>query len=555
MSAVDQLADRYLEAVAALAPLTATIKGVEGYDRSMPDLSPDNYAELARLRHRTLSELDTLTAVDDVDTVTVAAMREQLETEAALHDARADLASLNVIDSPIQHVREVFDVMPTATEDDWQTIAVRLGGVRQSLAGYRTSLQEAAAHGTTPALRQVLAGAKQCGANAGARGFFRTFARHARSDAGELPEPLQRDLRAAATDAAAAYDELGVFLRDEFAGRAQDYDPVGRERYELHSRAFLGTRIDVDETYAWGLEELARIVAEQDATAEKIVPGGSLGDALASLDATDHYTLRGVDELQAWMQETADAAITELAGTQFDIPDLIRRIECMIAPTHEGGIYYTGPSEDLTTRPGRMWWSVPTSVKTFHTWRERSTVYHEGVPGHHLQIAQTAYRSQQLNRWRRMWSWVSGHGEGWALYAERLMAELGYLDDPADYLGMLDAQSMRAARVVLDIGIHCELPAPVEIGGGAWDYDKAWRFLENHCAMAAGFRRFELDRYLGWPGQAASYKVGELFWLELRDEVRQRDGDDWDLKTFHRRALDVGSVGLDALRLGVLALT
>jgi uncharacterized protein (DUF885 family) len=132
------------------------------------------------------------------------------------------------------------------------------------------------------------------------------------------------------------------------------------------------------------------------------------------------------------------------------------------------------------------------------------------------------------------------------------MADLGFLDDPGDFMGMLDGQSLRAARVVLDIGIHCELPAPASAGGGAWDYDKAWAFLARHCAMPEGFRRFELDRYLGWPGQAPSYKVGERIWLQLRDDARAKQGDEFDLKAFHRAALDVGSVGLDVLRSAVL---
>jgi uncharacterized protein (DUF885 family) len=199
-----------------------------------------------------------------------------------------------------------------------------------------------------------------------------------------------------------------------------------------------------------------------------------------------------------------------------------------------------------------MWWSVPKGVTEFTTWKELSVVYHEGVPGHHLQIAQTTYRRELLNRWRRMAAWISGHGEGWALYAEWLMADLGFLDDPADFLGMLDSQSLRAARVVLDIGIHCGFDAPAEVGGGAWDYDKAWRFLTAHSSKSEPQLRYELDRYLGWPGQAPAYKIGERLWLSLRDEVRRRDGDAFDLKTFHRQALDIGSVGLDVLRAAVL---
>ena len=254
------------------------------------------------------------------------------------------------------------------------------------------------------------------------------------------------------------------------------------------------------------------------------------------------------------MQSKANEVILNLADSQFDIPGPVRRIECMIAPTQMGGIYYTGPSEDFS-RPGRMWWSVPKGLTEFGTWRELTTVYHEGVPGHHLQVGQTVFRSELLNRWRRLDAWISGHGEGWALYAERLMAELGYMDDPGNRMGLLDSQSLRAARVVLDIGVHCGFEAPAEVGGGEWTYDKAWQFLTTHANMAEGFLRFELDRYLGWPGQAPSYKVGERLWLQLRDEVKARDGDAFDIKAFHRRALDVGGVGLDTLREAMLGVT
>jgi uncharacterized protein (DUF885 family) len=196
---------------------------------------------------------------------------------------------------------------------------------------------------------------------------------------------------------------------------------------------------------------------------------------------------------------------------------------------------------------------VPHGETRFATWRERATVYHEGVPGHHLQIGQTVYRSDLLNRWRRMASDVSAYSEGWALYAERLMMELGYFEDPGDRLGALDAQSLRAARVVLDIGTHCELPAPASVGGGSWDYDKAWRFLTTHClSMSKPALRYELDRYLGWPGQAPSYKIGERHFLQLRDQARAAEGAAFDLKSFHRRVLDLGSVGLDVLRDAVL---
>jgi uncharacterized protein (DUF885 family) len=173
-------------------------------------------------------------------------------------------------------------------------------------------------------------------------------------------------------------------------------------------------------------------------------------------------------------------------------------------------------------------------------------VFHEGVPGHHLQIGRAVVLAGELNRWRRLGCWVSGHGEGWALYAERLMAELGWLDDDGARMGMLDAQRFRAARVAIDIGVHCELAAP---DGGNWDVDRAWDFLRAHCAQSEKTLRFELDRYLGWPGQAPSYAVGQRIWQQLRETVVAGSV---PLKDFHSRALDLGGLPLDVLRSALL---
>jgi uncharacterized protein (DUF885 family) len=249
------------------------------------------------------------------------------------------------------------------------------------------------------------------------------------------------------------------------------------------------------------------------------------------------------------MQATSDRAVAELGATHFDIPEQIRTLECMIAPTQEGGIYYTGPTDDFS-RPGRMWWSVPEGVTEFDTWRELTTVYHEGIPGHHLQIGQAVYNRAQLNSWRRLLAGTSGHAEGWALYAERLMQDLGYLDDPADRLGMLDGQRMRAARVVLDIGVHLGKERPD--GQGIWDADYALAFMGRNVNMPDEFVRFEVNRYLGWPGQAPSYKVGQRIWEQVRDDYAEARGTDFSIKEFHKRALDMGGVGLDTLRTALL---
>jgi len=544
---IDELADRYVDAACALDPNQATYIGVAGYDDQLTDYGPEARAARAELARQVLSDLGDAPIETDNDRVCVTAMRERLGLELELHDAGELDGDLNVIESPVQSTRQVFDLMPTEGEDAWRTIATRMSAVPAALAAYRRSLVQARDGGRVAARRQVLACAGQC--TQWTSGEDGGFFGHLVAGSGMQGE-IRRDLETAARAASQAYAELGTFLRDELAPHAPEHDGVGRERYALWSRYFLGAEIDLDETYAWGLEELARIEQEMAAVADQIVPGGSVADAQAVLEADPARKLAGPDALQAWMQQISDRVVGELADVHFDIPQEIRNLECRIAPTKDGGIYYTGPSEDFS-RPGRMWWSVPVGVTEFSTWREVTTVFHEGVPGHHLQVAQTTYRSDVLNRWQRLMCWVSGHGEGWALYAERLMADLGYLDDHGDRLGMLDAQAFRAARVVIDIGMHLGLEIPAGTGfhdGETWNPDLGLEFLRAHNSMADEFLRFELDRYLGWPGQAPSYKVGERIWLQARDDVRARQGDQFDLKAFHRRALDLGGLGLDPLR-------
>jgi uncharacterized protein (DUF885 family) len=417
------------------------------------------------------------------------------------------------------------------------------------LEGYRATLAEEAGAGRVVARRQYVEVATQVrnwtGQEGDAGDFFAALA-------GRGPESLKGELAGHAAAASAAFADFGRFLEQELAPRGREREAVGRDHYALESRRFLGASVDLEQTYAWGWEELKRLADDMAATSDRILPGASVAEAVAHLDADPARRIEGKDAFRGWMQDLADRTLEEMAGTHFDIPEQIRRIECCLAPTNDGGIYYTGPSEDFT-RPGRMWWSVPDGITSFSPWREVTTVYHEGVPGHHLQVGQTAVRQDLLNRWQRLMCWVSGHGEGWALYAERLMDDLGYLADPADRLGMLDGQSFRAARVIVDIGMHLELTIPADnpFGfhpGQTWTPALGREFMGEHCQMDPAFIDFEVKRYLGWPGQAPSYKVGERIWLEARDEAKARQGAAFDLKVFHRAALDLGSLGLDPLK-------
>ncbi|HLM17606.1 MAG TPA: DUF885 domain-containing protein, partial [Acidimicrobiia bacterium] len=533
-SPVYDLAEHYVERFAALDPLSATGEGIGGHDHEMTDFSPDGAAERAELDRATLRALDALhvesghvdggAVQSDAERTAAEVMRERLELALTEHDAGERLRDLRVLGSPVQTVRMVFDLMNRDTADDWHVIAERMALVPQGLASIEDGLAEGAAQGVVAARRQAVACTKQAdtwgGLDPNVRPFFHALVDE--YDASGLGDnALRTRLETLATRATEAYASLGRFLVEEYAPRADERDPVGRDRYALYAQDFNGIGLDLDETYAWGWDELHRIEHAMGQVAERIIPGADVDTVIEHLETDPARAIEGVDAFQRWNQELLDTTVAQLNGTHFDIPAPVQRVEAMIAPP--GGaaaMYYTGPTEDFS-RPGRTWY--PTLGKTrFPLWGEVSICYHEGVPGHHLQIGQVRYLADTLSRFQRTLAGTSGHAEGWALYAERLMGELGYLDDPAWEMGMLAAQAMRAVRVVVDIGMHLELPI-IEgepHAGERWTPELALPFVIERSRFPETFMRSEVDRYLGWPGQAISYKVGEKVWLEARADAQ-----------------------------------
>ena len=538
--------------------MMATYIGVPGGEDRLDDLSPAGLAEANELVLRTLRDVQAAPSTGTDDDIARDVLVERLEVARDLYDSGWAHAALNVIASPVQDVRMVFDLMPTETDDEVEILARRMAAVPAALAGYQESLLAAAAAGRVAALRQIDKCAIQCDTYSGitGTGFFAGLAESVNAD-GRRGTAITDALTAGAAAADAAYATLGSFLRSELRQHAPEKDAVGRERYELASRDFLGAVIDLEETYAWGWSEFLAIEAEMREVAERVAPGTGPAGAAAALDADPEYQITGLDALQSWMQDLSDRAVADLGARYFEINDQIRTLECLIAPPGGGvGAYYTGPSDDFS-RPGRMWWAVEPGREVFSTWRETSTVYHEGVPGHHLQIATAVARKDTLNDFQRLLAGTSAHAEGWALYAERLVRELGYLRSDGQLLGLLDSQLFRAARVVVDIGMHLELLIPVGTGfheGERWTSELGLEFLLTRTITDAQHCRDEIDRYLGWPGQAPSYKVGERIWLAGRDGARQRHGAAFDFKAFHAAALNMGGMGLDPLakRLAVL---
>jgi uncharacterized protein (DUF885 family) len=552
MRKIDQIAEQYVDDVIAHSPITATYLGAPGHDHELDDFSPAGIAAQTDLTRRAIAELQATEPTDERERAAKEAMLERLGLIVERYDSGDTYLDLNVLTSSAHNCRQIFDLMPQSGEEAASNIAARLAAIPRAFEQYTETLRAEAAEGRVAAERQVLEVAKHCDNWNGAKGddFWAGLVGRITVDDKPVEGALKARLEAGAEAARAATTELASFLREELAPRAPKKDAVGEDRYSRASRYFIGAEIDLRETYEWGWNELARIEAEMGEVAERIKPGSTLEEVIEYLDADPEQNVADKEAFRDWMQELADRTIDELADTHFDIPEQIRRIECLIAPTEDGAIYYTGPSEDFS-RPGRMWWSVPSAQETFAKWREITTVYHEGVPGHHLQIGQTQARRELLNRYQRTMIFCSGHAEGWALYSERLMDELGYYyEDPAGKLGMLDGQAFRAARVVVDIGLHSEFAIPEDNPygwrpGEQWDADKMFEFMRAHCRVEDEMLQFECNRYLGWAGQAPAYKVGERLWMQARQEYAARKGADFSLKQFHTDALNLGAMGLD----------
>ena len=531
------IADDYVEHAAALDPYIAASLGLNPEDDRQPDLSPDGFAAAAALDRDTLAALDAVPGGDPAERVCARLLRERLTAQLAGYDAGDHFRSLRNAHSPMHQVREILTLMPADTEHDWELIGGRLRNLPDALDGYRATL-------ATGIRRRLLVAPRQCAAVIDQlrvwtrdAGWFAEFVAPA-------PETLHPQLEIAARQASKATAEFCDWLRDVYLpATAGVPDAFGRERYLRSARYYTGADVDVDEAYAWAWSEFHTVAAAMNTAAREILPGATALAAMRHLDRHGHAIV-GVDAIRGWLQQIMAEAIENLDGVHFDIAGPLRHVESCIAPAgSQAAPYYIPPSLDFA-RPGRTF--LPTLGRdTFPTWQIVSTWYHEGVPGHHLQMARWTAVADRLSRYQITLGLVAANAEGWALYAERLMHELGFLTDPARLLGYLDKQILRIIRVIVDIGMHLELAIPADSGfhpNERWTPELATEFMATYHGSPAARRDSEIIRYLGRPGQAIGYKLGERAWLHGREAASKRAG--FDLRTWHMKALSQGSLGL-----------
>ena len=550
---VFDLSSEFVDRMAALRPTMATYQGLPGHDGAWDDFSPAGGEAILRFiagYERRLAALPK--AEDRWADLAIKIMAEHLRLERTYYEDGDDMLDLNNIASTFQTIRQVLDLMDTSTVQGWTNMVTRVETIGTALEGYRKTLEKGLNQGVVASIRQVKAVIEQSRVQAGPESFFRRLPGNL-TESGVQDAAIAARLDAAVPVACAAFGAFGDWLEQVYLPKATPVDAAGPERYARQTRRFLGMTIDPEETYRWGWTQVREIEAAMRDVAAQIKPGASVPEVFALLKSDKARAARDIPDFVRIMTERQMRALGELDGKHFDIPEPIRHVEVKIAPRGGAlGAYYIQPSEDFT-RPGTVWYSLaPDETHDIPLYDHISTAYHEGFPGHHLQCGLQVYLADHLSRLHRLSVWYPGYGEGWALYTERLMHELGYFEKPEYVLGMLNAQLFRACRVVIDIGCHLGLKVPMEETsfhpGETWNYELGVELMQKRAFQDLQYAASEVTRYLGWPGQAIAYKVGERVIMELRDELKKRKGAAFSLKDFHARVIGSGPVGLELLR-------
>ena len=533
-SAIFALSDSYVEQSAARSPMACTHLGNGLNQDKLDDFSISAAQMNANLDRETLTKLIELSPIDEIDRIAQSVMRERLESSLLLHDSNESFILWNVLTSPPSDIRSIFELMPKESEKDFDNIAKRLAVVGSALTSWIGTISTMATLGKTTAQRQVRGVIEQLEgyADGGYSAMVKNF------------DPISKypSMHENAKLAEKACADTAKFLREEYLPLATPNDAVGEERYALWARYFTGATLDLRATYEWGIADLKRINDRMWTIAEKIKPGAqSLREVADFLDTDPKYHLDTKEEILSFLQDFTDSTISRMDGEFFEIDERIKKCEVHYAPEGSASApYYNAPSEDLA-RPGTTW--LPKQGDNGFTWWHLiSTWYHEAVPGHHLQCATVTIEKDRLSRFQRNNAWISGYGEGWALYSERFMDELGAFDNPGIEMGYLSGQALRAARIVVDIGVHLGYK---DADGNVWNADSVKKILLENALQEDSMAASERDRYLGWPGQAISYKVGERAWMQTREDAKARLGSKFSLKKFHTYALKIGPMGLD----------
>ena len=543
--ALRQLADEYWEGVLRRNPVLATFLGDYRYNDRLPDVGARRRAEEEADLRAVLSGLQPLAAgpFDIEDRITWDMLRLAVQTGLDALRLRLDEMSVDQMDGPQVWLLELLNWHPTDTPEHVQQLIARYRAFDRYMDQYLDALRDGikdARTAPTIAVERVIA---QLRALLGTPFDESPLL----SPAATQPEPLARGLREAVVEVVyPAFQRMLDFLADYLTRHARRDPGVwavadGDEIYSLLARQHTTTELSPDELHQMGADDLAEIHREMRAIMNRRgAPATSLRGFTEQLTRDPANLPSGRDELIQIAEQllaTAGAALPRAFGRLPRMPIVVKPIEPYRERDAPAAFYFQG-SED-GSRPGIFYINTfEPSARPKHTLP--ALAFHEGVPGHHLQVA-LAQEAADLPAFRRLSAGWLGNAfvEGWALYTERLADELGlYADELARY-GMLGYQAWRACRLVVDTGLHHL----------RWSRERAIEFFLENVGLTERETFNEVDRYIVWPGQALAYKVGQREIERLRSQQQAALGPRFDLRTFHDDLLRHAAVSLSTLPL------
>ena len=529
-------------------PQLATSIGDASHDDRLERVDADSRAaRLLRWRDtREALEAIPLAEMSPAGRIDRAVFENQLHGFIAAIESHADRMPLNSDSSFYGPLTDLCDAQPLRDAHDHRRFIARLADVPRFMREHIALMREGLATGyTVPQV--VLEGRDQpLAAIAGltdpaATPFWRPFAAFPAGVAAAEQGALQEDARRViAEQVLPAYRELLAFLREVYVPGARRTTaacdlPGGDAFYAAQIRQYTTLPLTADEIHQRGLQEVARILDEMHQVKAKAGFDGDLPAFLHFLRTDAQFYARTPHELLAqasWIAKRIDGLLPKFFGVLPRQPYGVAPVPEDIAPFYSAGRYVPAPQP---TGCAGMYWVNTHALESRPLHTLPALTLHEAVPGHHLQIALAGERADQPPFRRH--GFVDAYGEGWALYAEHLGDEMGVYLTPYEQFGRLTYEMWRAARLVVDTGLHAK----------RWSREQARAYLLAHTALSAHEVATEVDRYISWPGQALSYKIGEIRMRELRARAQAALGARFDLRGFHDAVLALGSVPLGLL--------
>ena len=536
---IETLADEYLAAHLARFPETGTMYSLPGarHDR----LFDNSQAALAAWEGRVdawLEELDTIgppSAIGSRDWVSFGVIYEVLAASKAIRICHNELWSASATTAWYNTIPSLFEIQPVDSEVLQQQALLRLMALEVYIDFEINNLRNGLAQGySTPRLTAIEVPAAVRGLLADDSPLFSPGVRS------EDPVYMAKLRGVFEQTAAPAIERFAQFMEDEYLQQARQEiavtaNPDGAECYPNLVRYFATISPTADQVHSLGLQQIAAIRVEMQTIIDEHFVGETIESLMRNLNFDPAYTFKTRDDVLNYALASLDASKQAMPRVFGLLPKAHMLIKPYPAYREASGTgEYHSSSED-GSRPGIYYIAV---VDPSHRSiaGQQSVLYHEGYPGHHLQGAIALELGDRVHPIAR-YLWNSGYGEGWALYSERLADELGLFSGPLDKIGLLSDQAGRAARLVIDSGIHAK----------GWSRQQAVDYMLSNTAWSAGDVESEIDRYISWPGQATSYMLGMLEIRRLRDLAESELGESFDIRGFHDRVLGTGSITLPML--------